>query len=217
MIHHSCRFWRTFNGHMTPISYGVMSLGHFRAVLISTVFSGHGVIATVMPYKIDACVLPIGIKLVQIVVSSCQIGGTSRAFATAKHVYVLGEICCYCICCQQCLHLILNHNLLLKSLTSCSIHLFCYNCHGIFMVKIQIFAGQVPSFFPAKLWQSGRQVVGECWDGRTDLARCLSQALSRSSCCDGWEIWWKSSMNMDFKGFSWENHGSKLWILRSLT
>ena len=133
MIHHSCRFWRTFNGHMTPISYGVMSLGHFRAVLISTVFSGHGVIATVMPYKIDACVLPIGIKLVQIVVSSCQIGGASRAFATAKHVYVLGEICCYCICCQQCLHLILNHNLLLKSLTSCSIHLFCYNCHGIFM------------------------------------------------------------------------------------
>jgi hypothetical protein len=37
-----------------------------------------------------------------------------------------------------------------------------WDFHGIFMVKIQIFAGQVPCFFPAKLWQSGRQVVGEC-------------------------------------------------------
>ena len=145
MIHHSCRFWRTFNGHMTPIPYGFLSLGHFRVVLISTVFSGHRVIATVMPYKIDACVLPMGVKLVQIVVSSCQIGGASRAFATAKHVYVFGELCCYCICCQQCLHLIVNHNLLLKSLTSCSIHIFFVSIvmdfHGICMVQIQIFMG----------------------------------------------------------------------------
>lgn len=179
-----------------------MSRGHFRVVLISTVFSGHWVIATVMPYKIDARVLPMGVKLVQIVVSSCQIGGASRAFATAKHVYVLGEICCYCICCQQCLHLIVNHNLLLKSLTSCSIHFFLLELSWIFMgfswLKSRFLLAKC-HFFPAKLGPDAadaRWWVSAEMDEQTLHDVYLRPWLSRSS-------WWPMAGKFD---------GNPLWI-----